>query len=59
MAKTARLWVLSLICASAGAYTIYRTTSLPLGIGVFALVLIVLGSLLFGYERVHAKRRQR
>ncbi len=59
VAKTARLWVLSLICACAGAYTIYRTNSLPLGIGVFALVLIVLGSLLFVYEKVHAKRRLR
>ena len=47
LAKQARLWLLSLICATAGALTIWRTNQLTTGILVFLATLTVLGSLLW------------
>lgn len=58
IAKQVRLWVLSLICASAGAATVYGTGSLVRGIGVFLIVLVVLGPLLLLYEKKQAARRR-
>ena len=49
--QQARLWLLSLVCATAGAITVYRTDSLRQGIVVFLLFLVVLGPLLWLYER--------
>ena len=49
--KTARLWALSLICATAGAGTVWLTDSLPYGIGAFAISLLILAPLLWRYEK--------
>ena len=51
LAKTARLWVLSLVCASVGAYVVWRTDSLLPGISAFFIALSVLGLALYTYER--------
>ena len=51
LAKQGRLWVLSLICASVGALVVWRTDELLPGIGAFLIVLVVLGSALYAYER--------
>jgi hypothetical protein len=53
LAKQARLWVLSLICATVGAVVVYRTDELLPGIGAFLITLVVLGSALYAYERRH------
>ena len=49
--------MLSLICAGAGAGTVYGTGSLVRGIGVFLIVLVILGPLLFFYEKRQTARR--
>jgi hypothetical protein len=51
LAKTARLWGLSLICASVGAYAVWRTDALLPGLIAFLITLAVLGPLLWLYER--------
>ncbi len=51
--KTVRLWVLSLISAAAGAITVWLTDSLPYGILAFAITLLILGPLLWRYEKRH------
>jgi hypothetical protein len=51
--KTVRLWGLSLISAAAGATTVWLTDSLPYGIVAFAVVLLILGPLLWRYEKRH------
>ena len=51
LAKQGRLWLLSLICASVGAYVVWRTDALLPGVGAFLITLVVLGSLLYVYER--------
>jgi hypothetical protein len=51
LAKQARLWTLSLVCATVGAVTVWRTDQLLPGIGAFLLTLVVLGSILYAYER--------
>ena len=51
IAKTARLWALSLVCASVGAYVVWRTDSLMPGISAFFIALSVLGLALYAYER--------
>ena len=51
--KTARLWLLSLVCASVGAATIWATTSLAIGVLAFLASVVVLGPLLWLYERRH------
>lgn len=51
LAKTARLWGLSLVCASVGAYVVWRTDSLLPGISAFLITLLVLGSALYVFER--------
>ncbi|HEY5979277.1 MAG TPA: hypothetical protein VIT41_06540 [Microlunatus sp.] len=54
LAKQARLWGLSLICASVGAFAVWRTDALLPGIGAFLISLVVLGSMLYAYE--HRRR---
>lgn len=54
--QQARLWLLSLVCAIAGATTVYRTDSLWSGVAVFLLFLVVLGPLLWLYERSRRHR---
>ena len=51
LAKQGRLWLLSLICASVGAYVVWRTDALLPGVGAFLITLVVLGPLLYVYER--------
>ncbi|HEY5821277.1 MAG TPA: hypothetical protein VIT20_04845 [Propionibacteriaceae bacterium] len=51
LAKQGRLWLLALLCASAATFAIVRTDSLSAGIGVFLLTILVLGSLLYVYEK--------
>ena len=46
-----RLWLLSLVCATAGAATVWATNSLPWGVLAFLICLAVLGPLLWLYER--------
>jgi hypothetical protein len=54
LAKQGRLWLLSLVCATAGAVTIQQTASLAMGVAVFLGCVAVLGPLLWIYEK---KRR--
>ena len=51
LAKQGRLWGLSLICASVGAFVVWRTDELLPGIGAFLITLVLLGSALYAYER--------
>lgn len=51
LAKQGRLWLLALLCAAAATFALVRTDSLSAGIGVFLLALLVLGSLLYVYEK--------
>ena len=51
LAQQGRLWLLSVICAAAGAITISETGSLTRGIGVFLICVAVLGAVLFVFER--------
>jgi 4-amino-4-deoxy-L-arabinose transferase-like glycosyltransferase len=51
LAKQARLWLLSLICATAGAVTVWARDSLAAGILVFLICLAVLGPALWIYEK--------
>jgi hypothetical protein len=51
--KSARLWLLSLICASAGAATVWATGSVGSGVLAFLGSLVVLGPILWLYERRH------
>lgn len=51
LAKEGRLWGLAVICAAFGAIAIWRFDSLMVGIGVFALALLILGTALYNYEK--------
>jgi hypothetical protein len=55
LAKQGRLWLMSLVCATAGALTIQRTGSLAIGV-IFLGCTAVLGPLLWIYEK---RRRDR
>ena len=56
LAQYARLWLLALPCAAAGAYVVSRTDDLVLGVLAFLVTLAVLGPLLWLYERRHRSR---
>ena len=56
LAKQGRLWLMSLVCATAGALTIQQTASLAVGVAVFLGCVAVLGALLWIYEK---RRRDR
>ncbi|GAA3570263.1 hypothetical protein GCM10022197_28340 [Microlunatus spumicola] len=56
LGQTARLWLLGLPCAAAGSYVVWRTDSVPAGILAFLVALVVLGPVLWIYER---RRRHR
>ena len=47
------IWIVagSLVCATAGALTIQRTASLAIGVAVFLTCVLVLGPLLWIYEK--------
>lgn len=51
--KSVRLWLLSLICASVGAATVWATNSIGPGVLAFLGALVVLGPILWLYERRH------
>ncbi len=51
LAKQGRLWLLSLVCAVAGTATIVATDSLGRGVAAFLIAVLVLGPLLWLYER--------
>jgi uncharacterized membrane protein YoaK (UPF0700 family) len=51
LAKQGRLWLMSLVCATAGAVTIQWTASLAIGVAVFLACVVVLGPLLWIYEK--------
>lgn len=51
LAKEGRLYLLALVCALAGSLTVWRTGALGPGIAAFAVCLVVLGPLLWAYER--------
>lgn len=57
LAKQGRLWMLSIICAAAGAITIDQTGSLSIGIVVFLCCLVPLGALLYLYEKRRGRTR--
>lgn len=58
LARQGRLWLLSLICATVGAATVWRTDNLLSGIGAFLVALAVFGIPLWTYERYRKRRRQ-
>lgn len=51
--KSARLWVLSAVCALVGAVVISVTGSIGVGVLAFLGALVVLGPMLMIYERRH------
>ncbi len=57
VAKEGRLYLLALACATPGAIAVYLFHSLYIGIGVFLIFLIVLGSALYGYEKRRTTQR--
>lgn len=58
IAQQGRLWLLSVICAAAGAITINQTGSLTRGIGVFLICVAVLGGALYLFERRRRGQRK-
>lgn len=55
LAKEARLWGMSALCALGGALAIWKTGSIASGVGVFLLCLLVLGGALMIYEKRHKR----
>lgn len=53
--KEARLWGLAVVCAAAGAITVYLKNSFLPGLMVFVACLVVLGGGLYAYEKRHKK----
>jgi hypothetical protein len=51
VSKEGRLWLLSLVCASAGAVTVWATDSLGQGVLAFLVSVAILGPLLWLYEK--------
>ena len=51
LGKVVRLWLLSSLCAGAGATGVYLTDSIPVGVTVFLAFLTVFGTALLAYER--------
>lgn len=59
LARQGRLWLLSLVCATAGAATVWQTDSLAYGILAFLATVAVLGPILWAYERSRERRPRR
>ena len=51
LAKQGRLWMLALICATAGSVTVWRTNNLLAGILAFLAAVALFGTALWVYER--------
>ncbi len=58
LAQYARLWLLALPCAAVGSFVQWRTNDVVLGVVAFLVALVVLGPILWLYER-RRKRRPR
>ncbi len=58
LGQYARLWLLAVPCAAAGAYVVSRTDDLFLGVLAFLVTLAVLGPVLWVYERRRRRRDQ-
>ncbi|MGJ3507858.1 hypothetical protein [Enemella sp. A6] len=56
--KEVRLWGLSFVCAALGALAVWYFDNLLAGIGVFLISLIILGGLLYGYEKRRGEARR-
>lgn len=56
--KTARLWLLAVVCASVGAAAVWRTNDVTIGVLAFLTALGVLGLPLWGYERSRRARKE-
>ena len=56
--QQARLWSLSLVCATVGALVIWRSGRLAPGILAFLVALALLGPVLWAYERRARARRR-
>ncbi len=55
IAKEGRLYLLALVCATAGALTVYLSGRLVTGIFAFLISLLVFGPILYQYEKRHQK----
>jgi hypothetical protein len=53
IAKEGRLYLLALVCATGGAFTVYLTDRLATGVFVFLICVLVFGGLLYRYEKRH------
>jgi hypothetical protein len=51
LSKEGRLWLLSLVCAAAGAITVWATDSLGRGVLAFLVSVAILGPLLWLFEK--------
>jgi hypothetical protein len=51
LSKEGRLWLLSVVCASAGALTVWATDSLGRGVLAFLVSVAILGPLLWLFEK--------
>ena len=58
LAQQGRLWLLALICATAGALVVWRTNSLLPGVLAFLATVAVLGSMIWAYERSRKRRKR-
>jgi hypothetical protein len=56
IAKEGRLYLLALVCATAGALTVYVTDRLVVGIFAFLVAVLFRGPILYTYEKRHQKR---
>jgi hypothetical protein len=58
LARQGRLWLLALICATAGALVVWRTNSVVSGVIAFLATVAVPGTLLWAYERSLRRRKR-
>ncbi|NLT30679.1 MAG: hypothetical protein GXX86_09525 [Propionibacterium sp.] len=56
--KEVRLWGMSFACAALGALAVWYFDNLMAGIGVFLISLIILGGLLYSYEKRRGESRR-
>ena len=56
--QSGRLWLLALVCASVGAFVVWRTDDVGVGILAFLTALGVFGLPLWAYERSRRRREE-
>lgn len=59
LARQGRLWLLSLVCATAGALAVWQTDSQAYGILAFLAAVAALGPILWAYERSRGSHPRR